>query len=133
MPTGLSGSVVTVNGTRFRAVNDKALSVGEASRMTASGVDIDGAGTGAASKDGSNLELSQTIIRDARVAAMMAYIKKPEYGPAHIEASEITITGPTPAARVERGNSVTLDGRPVSAESVDVDQLYNTVMRKGQR
>jgi hypothetical protein len=75
----VSGSKITVENTRFINIDDKAVSVGERSHLQASGLDINGAGTGAASKDASILELKASKIHNARVAGLMAYIKKPTH------------------------------------------------------
>ena len=127
----VSGSVVTVEGVRFVGVSDKALSVGEGSRMEARGVRIEDAGTGAASKDGSSLVLIDSVIEGSRVAGLMAYQKKPVYGAARLAARGVTITGEgTPAALVQTGSELTVDGVRVAARKLNVDRLYNTVMKK---
>ena len=127
----VSGSVITVDGVRFVGVSDKALSVGEGSRMEARGVRIEDAGTGAASKDGSSLVLSDSVIEGSRVAGLMAYQKKPVYGAARLSARGVTITGAgAPAALVQTGSALTIDGVRVAARKLNVDRLYNTVMRK---
>ena len=47
----MSGSEVTIEDTRFLRINDKALSVGERSRLTALRITAEDVGTGAASND----------------------------------------------------------------------------------
>ena len=127
----VSGSTLTVTGTRFVDIGDKALSVGERSDMTASGLVIDRAGTGAAAKDGSTLRIADTAIRHSRYADLMAYVKKPEYGHAGIEARNLTFAGSPPRAKAQKGSTITIDGTPVESEDVDVEQLYRSIMRKG--
>ena len=125
----LSGSTVTLRGGRFVDIQDKALSVGEKSTMTASAVRIDGAGTGAASKDGSRLELFDSTVSRVRFTGLAAYIKKPGYGSARIEARNITFSQVDSQALAQTGSEVTIDGVPVTPREVDVDQLYETIMR----
>jgi len=129
----VSGSTVTVSGTRFADIGDKALSVGERSKMNVSGVDIEGAGTGAAAKDGSTLRIDGAKITKASHAGLMAYVKKPEFGAAAIEASNIIITGTAPRARAQKGSSIIIDGTVVASEDVDVERLYDTIMQPGLR
>jgi len=129
----ISDSVVTVTGSRFVDIGDKALSVGERSTMTASGLIIERAGTGAAAKDGSKLRIDGTVLNGTRVAGLMAYIKKPEFGAASIDAAGLRFNGSSPQARVQTGSAITIDGKAVEAEDVDVDQLYKTIMRPGLR
>jgi len=109
------------------------LSVGERSEMKASDVFIEQTGTGAASKDGSNLNISNTTIIQANNAGLMAYVKKPEFGYAHIEASNLTFIATASQARAQKGSVIFIDGKPVESEDVDVEQLYKTVMKKGLR
>ena len=127
----ISGSEVLLKETRFLDISDKAISVGEASRMTASGVTIEKAGTGAASKDGSYLDISDSTMEHIQVAALMAYIKKPEYGSAGITAKNVRLTDVSHRARVQTGSSITVDGEEIPTEPLNVDLLYETAMKKG--
>lgn len=129
----ISGSRISVSGTRFVNVSDKALSVGERSTMTAKDVVVEDSGTGAASKDGSVLELSNARITDVSVAALMTYVKKPEYGPARITAIGVDYSGTAPFARAEVGSEIVVDGNEIEPEDMDVQALYDTVMKKGAR
>ncbi|RJQ53773.1 MAG: hypothetical protein C4526_06055 [Nitrospiraceae bacterium] len=129
----VSGSFITVNGARFLNISDKALSVGEGSKMKAVHVIIERAGTGAASKDGSQLEITDSSINRTDIAGLMAYIKKPEYGAASIDAGGLKFGDNVIHARAQKGSSITVDGAAVEAEDVDVDLLYETVMKKGLR
>jgi hypothetical protein len=129
----VSGSQITVSASEFRDVSDKALSVGEKSVMNASNIIIDTVGTGAASKDGSILNLSDAKISNASFAGLTAYVKKPEYGPAEIIAIDIVIKDAQTPVLVQTGSRVQLDGEDSAARDIDVDALYETVMRKGLR
>jgi len=129
----VSGTHLTIRGTRFENVSDKAVSVGEGSHVTASSLDIDSVLAGAASKDGSTLELMDTSIRNVGVAALMAYVKKPEFGPATLNATGIRLEGVAVPAIAQTGNRIVLDGETVATREVDVDELYETVMRPGLR
>jgi hypothetical protein len=60
----------------------------------------------------------------------MAYIKKPEYGPARLEARGLTLRAVGRLAKVQEGSSVTIDGVPQSTEKLDVSDLYDGYMRK---
>jgi hypothetical protein len=129
----VSGSRISVTGSEFMDVSDKALSVGERSAMTAQDILIDTVGTGAASKDGSTLQLSDTKIINASFAGLTAYIKKAEYGPAEIIAENVVIENAETAILVQSGSRVELDGVAAEARDIDIDTLYETVMRKGLR
>jgi len=129
----VSTSDLRVTGTRFEDVDDKAVSVGEASRMQATNLQIDACGTGAAAKDGSRLDISDSQITNSRISALMSYIKKPEFGVAELHAANLEMSGNRAIAVVQTGSRVVIDGEPVEAVDIDVDELYDTVMRPGLR
>ena len=128
----ISGSTITVEGTIFRHISDKALSVGEQSHMTARNVTIEDAVSGAVSKDNSTLYLYDSTFINSRLAAIMAYVKKPEFGPSSIVAENVTIRGDRPGAKVQHGSRIVLNGQDIQSEPLDVDRLYETVMKKGK-
>ncbi|MCP4090709.1 MAG: hypothetical protein GY746_13120 [Gammaproteobacteria bacterium] len=129
----VSGSLISVADSRFVDVSDKALSIGEKSEMTASNIIIKNVGTGAASKDGSKLTLTDSTISGAGFAALTAYIKKPEYGAASIEAKNITISETENSFLVQTNSFVSVDGVEIETRDVNVDALYETIMQKGLR
>ena len=129
----LSGSEVTMEDTRFVRINDKALSVGEQSRLTVHRTTAEDIGIGAASKDRSILIITDSTIKRARVAGLLAYIKKPEYGPAQLTATEMVILESDLPAKVQTGSTLHLNGDLIETEDMDVDVLYNTVMKRGIR
>ena len=122
----ISGSDVTVRNTRFYNLGDKALSVGEASRMVAEDIFVDGADFGMASKDGSHLELSRATLRNIEIAALAVYIKKPAYGPATMMVNGIDFGAlpPEQHALVQTRSYIDLDGQRIWGWDVDVDALY---------
>lgn len=129
----VSGSDITVENTRFTKVDDKAISVGEQSKLQASGLDIDGVGTGAASKDGSVLELTSSKIYNARVAGLMAYIKKPEFGPGRIAATAIDFGDGFEKTRAQKRSVISIDNNEIETIDINVKDMYKTVMKKGLR
>ena len=129
----ISGSTMTVTGTRFFNVLDKALSVGERSKMMASNLTIEQTGTAAVSKDGSTLHIANSVIRRTKNASLMAYMKKPEFGPATVEGVDLDFDGLGPLARAQTGNVMTINGKLVESENINVEQLYETIMKPGLR
>ena len=61
----------------------------------------------------------------------MAYIKKAEFGSARIEANKINFIGTEYEARVQRGSSITLNGKQIESEDIEVETLYKTIMKPG--
>jgi hypothetical protein len=63
-------------------------------------------------------------ISNASLAAIMAYVKKREYGPGQVTARNIDMHQVTREAVVQRGSRVRIDGVEQEAEDVDVESLY---------
>jgi hypothetical protein len=120
----VSGAEIVVDGARIDEVRDKAISVGEGSRLEARGVHISRTGTALASKDRSEAAIVKSKIEDVVHVALMAYVKKPEYGPASIRAEELQIERVPRDAVAQTGSRIAIDGREVETEDVDVDSLY---------
>ena len=125
----VSGTTITIRGTKFKHIGDKAISAGENSTVTGTQVLIEGAAAGIVSKDGSHVSIEDASISGVKIASMMAYIKKQEYGSATIIANNIKI-GETPdSVIVEKGNQIFIDGIEVPGRELDVKQLYATTMK----
>jgi hypothetical protein len=125
----VSGSSISVAGTTFERILDKALSVGEASQMRASSLLIRDTGSGAAVKDGSELSIENSTIISASFAAIAAFIKKAEYGPAAVIANGMTIEQTETPALAQTHSAITLNGDVIATRDLDVDALYESVMR----
>jgi len=126
----VSGAELSVRGTAISNVRDKAISVGERSRLVASDVEIDSVGTAVASKDGSVALIETSRVTRVTHAALMAYTKKAEYGGAELEAREVELSAVGRTAVAQRGSRVVIDGALQAAEDVDVDALYRAHMAR---
>jgi len=121
----VSGSDVELIDCRFSDLDDKAISVGERSRARVRGGSIERVGLGVVSKDASQVIVERTSIRDAASYALAAYVKKPEFGPGTLAASDVEIGGSGLGdALAQTGCTLEIDGRPVETQELDVDRLY---------
>ena len=120
----VSGTKVTVRNTQMERITDKGVSVGEKSTVTVQEVTMDTVGIGIASKDLSKTYVYATQISHARFAALAAYIKKPVYGPAYLEAPDLVVTDTQTEAVVQIGSTILLRGKEVPGIELDVDKLY---------
>jgi hypothetical protein len=125
----VSGTTIKIRGTEFKHIGDKAISAGENSTVTGSKLIIDGAVAGIVSKDGSHVFLEDVSISGFKVASMMTYIKKQEYGPATIIASNIKTGGIPDSVIAEKRSQILIDGLEVLGRELDVKQLYSTTMK----
>ena len=128
----VSGSEVSVENVLIRDVTDKGISVGEGSHLTAKNVTIERTGVGAVSKDGSLLKITDSRLVSGKTA-LMAYTKKPEYGPGKVIGENVVLPTLTNTVRVQNGSSIQLDGELVQTENLDVEELYNTSMKSGRK
>lgn len=126
----VSGAEVSVSETEITNVGDKAISVGEFSRLVANGLTIRSVGTALASKDGSVALIEDSSVSRVRHVVLMAYTKKAEYGGAELEARGLEIHEVRRAAVAQRGSRIVIDGAVQLAENFDVDTLYRGYMRK---
>ncbi len=120
----VSGSDVRLSGVHLEEIRDKAVSVGEGSRLTARGLTISRAGTAFVSKDRSHAEIRDSKISEIAHTALMAYVKKSVYGPAQLEAIDNEITQVQRVAIAQTGSRVIVDGTAVPEEDIDVERLY---------
>ncbi len=120
----LSGADVEIDTAAFRGIGDKALSVGETSRLTASSIHIEDANMGVAAKDLSHVDLDTVYIRRTSTG-LACYIKKREYGPATIVAKDVKFEDVVTQALVQTGSRITIDEKEQATEDVDVDLLYS--------
>ena len=120
----VSGSDVEIRDVTLQNIGDKAISVGEASRLSATGLLIQSVGTAFVSKDRSRGELRDSTIRDVSHLALMAYVKKAQYGPAELIADDNQFERVGGLALVQTGSRLFIDGNPAPEQDVDISQLY---------
>jgi hypothetical protein len=120
----VSGSRVTLRGVRLHQIRDKAISVGEGSVLTAEAIEIRDVGVALAVKDRSRAELRDSTIDGVAHAAFMAYVKKPEYGPAQLEVQGNRLTRVAERAVAQIGSRIVIDGEQIPEIEVDIEQLY---------
>ena len=55
------------------------------------------------------------------------YIKKPEYGPARVNATKLEFVDPAPKPSLSQtGNTLIIDQKPVPTQDLNVKDLYRT-------
>jgi hypothetical protein len=120
----VSGSAVGVDGSVLEDIRDKAISVGEGSRLEARNLVIRRVGTAVVGKDGSSVIFEDSTVSDVRHVAIMAYTKKREYGTGSVIARNIQMLRVGRAASAQHGSQVSIDGVATATGEVDVDGLY---------
>ncbi len=120
-----SGSHVLIANCVFENIGDKALSIGERTRAEVIGGRVSKASIGIAAKDGSHLQVRDFDIQGCKFFGLAAFIKKDEFGPCTVDASNLVIgeVG-RKAVLVQTGCSVSLDGNMQAGEELDIEALY---------
>jgi hypothetical protein len=119
-----STSEITISNVTIKNSGDKGISGGEASTLKISNVTIDGAAIGIASKDRSGLTINNVSISNAKYG-LAAFQKKPEYGPANINAAKIVLDHVENPFIIEKNSQIIWDGKiHVGTKKLDLDQLY---------
>lgn len=121
----VSGSNITVQDSFLVRIGDKAVSAGEKSIVDVQNLTIKDIAIGIASKDLSEVTANACTIDGARVVGLTAYIKKDQYGPASINAANISLTNTETEAICQLGSQVILNGTQCTGVDVDVNALYD--------
>jgi hypothetical protein len=115
----VSGSVVSVKRVAVHGSGDKAISSGEASDVTAEDLDVRDAVVGLASKDRSSLTVTGATLRGCTYP-VVAFQKKPEFGPAVVDAKDVEVIDAKGQSLVQAGSKVTLNGAQLVTKHVDI-------------
>ena len=126
----VSGSNITLANVQITQAGDKALSAGENSVINASNLTIGHSEIAVACKDFSHMALDQSTFHDNRLA-FTAYQKKPEYGPAKIQATGINLTNNGEKHLIETGSTLTLNGERAAVSRNVVGRMYGMEYGKG--
>ena len=127
----MSGTTIDITGIKFKNIQDKAVSVGENSTMTATQLLIETVGVGVVSKDSSRISMADSVIREFQTAAMMAYKKKKQYGPATIFAKNIKVQNLPASALAQKGSRIFINGEALPTLDLNIKNLYATTMKPG--
>lgn len=115
----LSGSNVEIVNSRFINIGDKGISTGENSVANVLDSYVEGASIAIASKDLSEIIISDSELKDNDIA-YSAYQKKSEFGPARIISNDVEENGSGRLYLIETNSSLLLDGKKVDSNSKNV-------------
>lgn len=124
----VSGSQVKIKNVRAYNIGDKGLSIGEKSNVSGENIKIEKANFGIVSKDFSQTVINDVYIKEARFG-LAAYQKKPEYGPAKINANNIQFIDVKKKVLCQEKSIVIIDGEEYPGEKLDVEKLYNQAVK----
>ncbi len=129
----VSGSYIEVNNIMISNASDKAISIGEGSKLVGGQVKIAGGEIGVVSKDLSTIQLNGVNIADSRLA-ISSFQKKPEYGPGTIALTHLTLFNNGVNFLIEENSELTIDGKLVETKTSKViDQMYGNEYGKSSK
>lgn len=120
----VGGGQATIKDTKFDRIGDKAISVGENGRVEVLDIDVRETGACVVSKDLSRVSVTGGTCAGVTDSALMAYQKKPLYGPAELIVDGMKMTDVGRIATVQNGSRLVVDGTEMKTETLDVDALY---------
>ncbi|NOY94820.1 MAG: hypothetical protein GXO81_00300 [Chlorobi bacterium] len=119
-----SGSNVVIKDCFMEGIGDKAISGGEHSTLKVTDCEIYKTNIGIASKDLSEITLNKIIIEEA-VYGMVAFIKKPEYGPAIIKIDNLKLKNSVVFHKIEKKSVLIVNGKIINGTEKNLAQkLY---------
>ncbi len=107
-----SGSEVELKEINIYGAGDKAISVGEKSKISINDISVFNSKIGLASKDNSSLEANNVKISNTRYG-VVSYMKKNEYGPSKINIKDILVSNSEEKYLVEKGSSIKVNNRDI--------------------
>ena len=118
----ISGTVAQLNNIDILSSQDKAISAGELSTLHGSNIRVNKFNIGVASKDKSQVFLSQLSLQNGKYG-LTAFQKKPEFGPGKMEVTGIQMSNITDPSLIEEGSVINVDSKILKA-------LYKNVRSK---
>ena len=119
-----SGSEMSISYCKIINAGDKGISGGEDSRISIQYCTVEGAHIAFASKDLSEVTISNCTILEAAYG-FSAYRKKPEYGAAKLIVTSMKKMNATKLHLLEKGSSMTYMGKEYhGTEKFDIDAMY---------
>ena len=118
-----STSQITIDSCTIQNISDKGISGGEGSTLWVSNTTIDQCNIAAASKDLSEVFLTNVSISNSKYG-LVALKKKPEYGAAKLITKNFSIIDCEVELLIEKGSSVNLNGKAIEGTKKKVAEMF---------
>ena len=119
-----SGSNAKITDCNFVKIFDKAISVGEASKVGVFNSSIDGAAFGVVSKDLSSTTIHNSTIQNITKSAFSAYQKKSSFGPAQLKVIESEIFTAEKDFLIQDDSKAWNNGKAIPTVPININTLY---------
>ena len=118
----LSGSIVYLNESKIKNVEDKAISVGEATKLEAENIEISNSNIGIASKDSSKVNVKKVKISNCGLFDYAAYQKKSYFSGAYMKVDK---SNSCKKSISQIGSELIINGEYIQEKKLNVKELYN--------
>ena len=118
-----STSQIKIDSCTIKDISDKGISGGEGSTLWVSNTTIDQCNIGAASKDLSEVYLTNVSITNSKYG-LVALQKKPEYGAGKLITENFSISNCEIELLIEKGSSVNLNGKVTEGTKKKVAEMF---------
>ena len=138
-----SGSKVRIKNINGQNIKDKLISAGESSKIEVFNLKSKNVGVSVASKDGSDVKITDCSIVDTKLIPFMTYIKKQNYSSPIMNITNCNIDLMNRADNLnsnelndlkyfrQKGTNLNVDGiSEIVEKDLDVDLLYQTTIMK---
>ena len=123
----ISKSKVEINDVNINNITDKAISIGEESKVKISNIFISSVFVGIVAKDSSDVIAKNLFFNDIVFADTMAYRKKPQFNGANMSIENFNSNFGNHV--VQKNSTILIDGRIIKPKKIDIDSLYKNSMR----
>ena len=128
----ISGSNLQLEDIIIKRAGDKGLSAGEKSKLTGTSIQIYQSAIAVASKDDSELNVSNLILRDNELC-FTAFQKKPEFGPATLTITDAVMENNALDHLIENYSNLQLNGQEMPTVDRVKDQMYGVIYGKSSK
>ncbi len=128
----VSGSNLQLENIVIKRAGDKGLSAGENSKLAGKNIEIYQSAIAVASKDNSELNVSNLILTDNELC-FTAFQKKPEFGPATLKIADAVMKNNALDHLIENYSSLLLNGQQMPTVDRVKDQMYGVIYGKSSK
>jgi hypothetical protein len=118
-----SGSHVLIENTTISDSGDKGISCGEQSQITIKECSVEGGNIGVAAKDNSEVQIDDSEIKYVNFG-LVAFCKKPEYGPARIRANNLILKKYIYLHLIEEGSNLEFNNREIFGQERNLAKRF---------
>ena len=119
-----SGSIAKIIDCSFDNVTDKAISIGEASKVDVLNASVDGAAFGVVSKDLSTTTIYDSAFQNITKSAFSAYQKKNSFGPAQLKVIESNVLTVAKEFLIQDNSEAWNNGKAIQTIPININTLY---------